>query len=278
MKKEEQKNNCFIEENGETKEKVLCEYSITAVDITRRLETELESLHYVYAFWLEGSFAMGTEDEYSDLDYWVDVEDEYVEEMLAHVEQALSSMGELDEMDRRASEHPKLGQVVYHIKGSSPYLVLDFNWQMHSRDKDEYHYIEGDIVEGAKVIFDRSNVIRFEPMNCETVEENKKNCRIECDYRYSQHGRVEKYILRKTFPEAYAYYNKYVIEPLVILLRLKYTPLYPYHYLLHISQHMPNEVITRLNHMLQINSFDEMCSCMKEAEEWYHQLVIELYE
>ena len=42
---------------------------ITEKEITEVLKKELMPLHYIYAFWLEGSFAMGYADEYSDIDY-----------------------------------------------------------------------------------------------------------------------------------------------------------------------------------------------------------------
>jgi hypothetical protein len=155
--------------------------------------------------------------------------------------------------------------------------VLDFNWQLHSRDRNEYHYIKNDVVEGAKVIFDKDEVIRFEEADDQEIIKNKVNCKQECDYRYSQHLRVRKYISRGVFPESYAYYNKYVIEPLVMFLRLKYTPLYTYHYLLHISNHMPQAVVERLEKLIQVKSLDEMERRMKEAEEWYQELHEELY-
>ncbi len=249
---------------------------ITEKDITKVLKEELLPLPYVYAFWLEGSFAMGYADEYSDIDYWIDVEDDYVKDALLHVETALSRLGALDEKDETGNEHPKLGQMVYHIEGSSPYLVLDFNWQLHSRDRKEYHYIKDDIVEGASVIFDKDNVINYEEADIQEIAKNRDNCLPECDYRYSQHMRVKKYILRGDYPESYAYYNRYVIEPLVILLRLKYTPLYPYHYLLHISKHMPGEVVARLEEFIKITSFKEMEAAMEKAEEWYRELHQEL--
>ena len=250
---------------------------ITEKKITAVLKNKLQPLPYVYAFWLEGSFAMGYADEYSDIDYWIDVEDAYVTDTLEHVEAALKELSELDERDETGNEHPKLGQMVYHLKETNPYLVLDFNWQLHSRDRKEYHYIKNDIVEGARVIFDKDKVVRFEEADEQEIADNKEKCRQECDYRYSQHLRVQKYIHRGNWPESYAYYNKYVIEPLVMLLRLKYTPLYPYHYLLHISKHMPQSVIKRLEQLIQVANLSEMESAMKEAEAWYQELHGELY-
>lgn len=250
---------------------------ITEKEITEALKNELLPLPYVYALWVEGSYAMGYADAYSDIDYWIDVADECLKEALEHVETALKSLGELDERDETGNEHTKLGQIVYHIKGSNPYLVLDFNWQLHSRDRQEYHYIKDDVVEGALVIFDKDNVICFEEANEQEISRNKLECKKECDYRYSQHLRVDKYIRRNTFPESYAYYNKYVIEPLVMLLRLKFTPLYPFNYLLHISMHMPDDIVNRLEKLIQVSSLNEMASAMKDAEKWYVEIHEELY-
>ncbi|BCN30857.1 nucleotidyltransferase domain-containing protein [Anaeromicropila herbilytica] len=250
---------------------------ITEKDITETLKNELEPLNYIYAFWIEGSFAMGYADEYSDIDYWIDVDDDHQKDALEHVEIALRNLGEIDGRDENGNGNPKLGQIVYHIKDSSPYLVLDFNWQLHSRDRKEYHYIKNDIVEGASVIFDKDDVVRFEEADDQEIINNKENCKKECDYRYSQHIRVRKYINRGAFAECYAYYNKYVIEPLVMLLRLKYTPLYPYHYLLHISMHMPCAIVERLEKLMQVKSLNDIENRMREAEEWYHELHEELY-
>lgn len=250
---------------------------ITEKDITESLKNELQPLPYIYAFWLEGLYAMGYADEYSDIDYWIDVDDNYVKEALEHVEIALRKFGELDERDETGNDHPKLGQIVYHVKGSSPYLVIDFNWQLHSSDRNEYYFIKGDIVEGARVIFDKDNVIQFKEANPQEILKNKENCKQECDYRYSQHNRVRKYIRRGSYAECYAYYNKYVIEPLVMFLRLKHIPLYPYHYLLHISKHMPQDVVKRLERLIQVKFLDEMEDKMREAEGWYYELHEELY-
>lgn len=250
---------------------------ITEKEITEVLQNELQHLPYVYAFWLEGSFAMGHEDEYSDIDYWIDVEDAHVKEALEHVETALLRLGELDERDETANNHPKLGQIVYHIKNSNPYLVLDFNWQLHSRDRKEYHYIKNDNVEGAKILFDKDNVIRFVEADVQEFIKNRNQYKEECDYRYSQHLRVKKYIRRGNFLESYAYYNKYVIEPLVILLRLKYTPLYPDHYLLHISKHIPQLDANRLEKLIKVTTLGEMEIALHKAEQWYQELHNNLY-
>ena len=64
--------------------------------IIEKLSEALEPLPYVYAFWLEGADAAGTADEYSDIDFWVDFEDDYEEQAYEAVENALSGLSEID--------------------------------------------------------------------------------------------------------------------------------------------------------------------------------------
>jgi hypothetical protein len=86
----------------------------------------------VYAFWLEGSDALGTADDYSDIDIWIDVADAFESPSYEIVETALSELSPIDYMYIEPPGHPKLRQRVYHLAGTSEYLMIDFNWQLHS--------------------------------------------------------------------------------------------------------------------------------------------------
>jgi len=160
------------------------------------LRAKLESLNYIYAMWLEGADATGTLDLYSDLDIYIDVEDENEFDAIEAVESALNELGEVDYRYVMDHGHPKLRQRIYHLKGTSEYLMIDFCWQLHSRDREEYVYIYGSNVEAAKVIFDKDNIIRhkeFDPIDYQKYNQDRIK---ECKYRYTQHSRVMKYVNR----------------------------------------------------------------------------------
>jgi predicted nucleotidyltransferase len=210
---------------------------IDRVDITSKLRGALEPLSFVYAFWLEGADANGTADEFSDIDYWVDFEDDFEAQVYLAVENALSELSEIDYKYVMKHDHPKIRQRIYHLAGTSEYLMIDFCWQLHSRPKDEYVYIENYTVETVKVIFDKDNIIRYKPLDISAFKEWNIHRLNEAKYRRTQHIRAEKYVRRGQYLEAYAYYNRYVLEPLIDLLRLIYTPAYANYYLIHISQH-----------------------------------------
>lgn len=246
--------------------------------IISTLKHDLEKLDFVYAFWLEGSYAMGYADSFSDLDCCINVEDDKVNIALEYVEESLKKIGELDQIEVRENKNKKMGQMVYHISGTPSFLLIDFNWQVHSVEEKYRTYINDDIVEGAKVIFDKDNIVKFVEANAEEVRYNRlKGCK-ECDFFWNQQARVLKYYQRDRYLEAHAYFGRYVLEPLVKMLRLKYTPLYPDNYLIHISNHIPEECANRLKRILQNTNVEDMQCSMTNAREWYNELRLDVLE
>jgi len=244
--------------------------------IIEKLKVKLEPLEYIYALWLEGADASGMVDEYSDIDFWVDFEDEYENEAYKVVENALEEVAKLDYKYVMKHGHPKIRQRMYHLSGSSEYLMIDFCWQLHSRAKKECEYIKGNTVETAKVIFDKAEVVRFVDDDPSVYMEMNNARLAECKYRYSQHSRVKKYIHRGHYLEAYAYYNRYVLEPLIDLLRLIYTPANADYYLVHISHHIPDSKLKRLEYFTLITSLDAMENRLPEAKVWFEEMIKEL--
>jgi hypothetical protein len=137
-------------------------------------------------------------------------------------------------------------------------------------------YIKDNQIEAAKVIFDKSEVIRYKDYN-EGDYRIFNIARLEnCQYRYSQQCRVMKYVHRGMYLEAYAYYNRYVLEPLIDMLRLKYTPSHADYYLIHISQHIPKSEVKKLEFFAKISSLKDIDEKMSLAKTWFLELMREL--
>ena len=236
------------------------------------------SMNEVHAYWLEGADSLNAIDEYSDIDIWLDVEDGNEEMVFKIAEEELSKLGNLDFKFSVDHKHPKIYQNYYHIEGTSEYLIIDFCIQSHSRDRDEVKFVEGDILEFPKVIFDKSAVI--------TILENEeqididliKNLINEIIAKYKQHSRVLKYVYRNNYPEAFIYYLKYVADPLVELLRIKYTPKYHYLHFIHISNHIPKEEIRRIEYYYQISTLNDIRTKTIEAKDICNRLIEEIEE
>ena len=241
-------------------------------EIISRLRIVLEPLPFIYALWLEGADATGTADEYSDLDFWIDIDDEYEPQAFDAVEAALSEIAPIDYNYEARKGHPLLRQRIYHLSGTSEYLLIDFNAQLHSRPRDEYKLLDNDSIEAAWVLFDKDNIIRHKPFDLSEFADLNKLRFAEAAYRRSQHVRAEKYVRRGLYLEAYAYYNRYVLEPLIDLLRLIYTPAHADYYLVHISQHLPAAEREKLEFFTRIATLDDIAAKIPQAGVCFDEL------
>lgn len=236
------------------------------------------SMNEVHAYWLEGADGLNAVDEYSDIDIWFDVEDGFEDRVFQIAEEEFSRLGKLDFKFNVDHKHPKIHQYYYHIEGTSEYLIIDFCIQSHSRDRNEVKFIEGDILEFPKVIFDKSGVITIlkndEQIDVSLIEKVIN----EIMSKYTQHSRVIKYVERNNYPEAFIYYLKYVADPLVELVRIKYTPKYHNLHLLHISNHIPENETRLLEYYYQISSLSDIRIKTIEAKETCKKLIKEIEE
>jgi len=80
-------------------------------------------------------------------------------------------------------------------------------------------------------------------------------------------------VRRGLYLESYAYYNRYVLEPLVDLLRLIHTPAYADWHMVHISAHIPCAEKERLEFFAQISSLSDIAKRIPLAGEWFDELM-----
>ena len=245
---------------------------VTKQSLIANLKQQLEPLDYVYALWLEGSDANGTADAYSDIDLWADVADEKEQEAIASVESALRGIAPFDFCHIMTHGHPKIRQRIYHLAGMDPYLMIDFCWQLHSRPRNSYSFDPDDTIETARVIFDKDDVIRFCPRDPLSFAAANQALMSDMTYRMAQHIRVVKYVKRGLFPEAFAAYGQYVLEPLVALLRVIHTPAHTDYGLLHISNHLPQDLAARLAFFVKVGSLSEIEDKTAWAKTWFDEL------
>lgn len=228
---------------------------------------------YVYAMWLEGADGLNQVDEYSDLDIWFDVEDSkrnsFINDLIYH----LSLLGKIDSVMRQSTKD--IYQSNIHLENTSEYLTIDLAAQNDTRDRNATCFINGSITEVPLVIFDKKNIITFcdqddvDRGELNTVFDEKKN-------RILQYSRVIKYIKRNQYLECFMEYEKQILRPIVTIARIIYTP-YIYDYeLCHISRHLPNDIVKKIEVLYKVNSFEDIeksislaLDILKEFEQKY---------
>lgn len=213
------------------------------------------SKDYVYAMWLEGADGLNLVDEYSDLDFWFDVEDSKRDTFIHDLVNHLSLIGKIDSrMDQSTKD---IYQSNIHLENTSEYLTIDLAAQNDSRDREDTCFTNGSITEVPLVIFDKKNIITYhEPYEIDkdelkTIFEQKKN-------RILQYSRVTKYIKRDQYLECFMEYEKQILKPIVTIARLIYTPdIYDYE-LCHISRHLPKNIVEEITQLYKVSSFDNI--------------------
>jgi len=110
----------------------------------------------IYAMWLEGSWATGKNNEHSDIDVWLDVEDGCFDSCIAYFRDELKKVGDIDWEDARGiySENPKLIKQIFHLAGFPKDQTVELDIQEHSRN---FVFNKNDHI--IKVIFDKNGTI-----------------------------------------------------------------------------------------------------------------------
>jgi hypothetical protein len=226
---------------------------ISRQDIIVALRERLEREPKILAMWLEGADAVQAVDEYSDIDVCCSVIAGAMPEVTDLAQQALENLAPVDLVQRLTTADDTL-TTVFHLAGASEYLLVDFSVYV-ARGSD---FIAGDEIEKPLVLFDRGPVIQYRDPAQELRLQRSGQRLQELKDTVAQSARIKKYVRRGDFLEAYGYYQKWLLVPLIEVLRMKYTPLHPDYYIVHISRHLPAEVRIRLEELFKVNSVAEI--------------------
>ena len=239
--------------------------------IIATLRTHLEPNPKILAMWLEGADATNAVDEYSDLDLCCSVEAGSLAQVADQAEQALARLAPLD-FRQKLRDEKDFQHWVFHLAGTSAYLLIDFNLFV-ARGSE---FVVGDTIEQPLVLFDKAHVIRYVSQPERLTALARQQRLQELRDTVAQASRLDKYVKRDEFLEAFGYYQRWLLTPLIEVLRMQYTPLHPDYFIVHISRHLPNHVLRRLEVLFKVNSVAEIESKRKEALTFFEETVAAL--
>lgn len=239
--------------------------------IIATINSEFISDEKVYAFWLEGADAIGTVDEYSDIDMWFDVEDGYEDMFINHIKETLINISPIEFFHEKYHNHPKIRQMFIRLSDTSKFLIIDLCIQSHSR---KIEFIKEFEDEKVKVMFDKGDVIKYTntDMNEFTQSINKRREEIIKTYEFFAVW-IEKEIKRNNYLEALAYYNEYILCPLIELLRIIYAPTKSGFGSKHIKRDLPIDKVNMIEYLYKISSIEEIGKKTREAISYFHEHV-----
>lgn len=132
---------------------------MTLLDVVEKIALDLATNPHINAMWLEGSWATGKNNDQSDIDVWLDVADDTLQECIDTFRNALTKTGNIDWEQARGiySQKPKLQKQTFHLAGFPKSQQIELDLQEHSRNF-LFHKNEHVI----RVLFDKNHTIKWQ--------------------------------------------------------------------------------------------------------------------
>jgi len=216
--------------------------------------------------------AFGRIDAWSDLDLYVVVDDDRVDETFRAVEAALECVSGI----RRKCEipHPPesgIAQAFYRLEGTSEHLLVDLAVLKRSApDK----YLQPEIHGDAVVAFDKSSATTTRPLDVEAFVERIR-ARVE-----RLRGRIDMFapfvvreIERGNGVEAIDLYRVVVLDSLLEVLRIRHGPLQFDFRTRYVHRELPPAVVAGFERLAFVRDLDDLSGKHREALAWFHETV-----
>jgi hypothetical protein len=143
-------------------------------------------------------------------------------------------------------------------------------------DRRAFCFVRQNSYERPFVLFDKADVVAFVDVDQPAVEAEIRERVAALEATFSLQSRVRKYVERDAFLEALAYYRKYVLDPVIELLRIRYTPLIRDHYLVHISDQLPEPEVQTLEDLHRVTSASEIGAKLGTANAFFVRVLAEV--
>lgn len=131
---------------------------MTLIEIITMLAPMVAKNPHVHAMWLEGSYATSKQHDGSDIDVWLDVDDNSFERCVNDFREKLAQLVEIKMETTRGiySSNPKLMKQTFILEGFSEGQDIELDLQEHSR---QFVFSKND--NAVKVLFDKDETIKW---------------------------------------------------------------------------------------------------------------------
>jgi len=250
--------------------------SLSRSQIFESLAKALEVLPWVDALWEGGSAAFGREDEWSDMDVQVIVEDPRVPELFVVVEDVLGSLSPISAVFKvpEPAWHGH-SQRFYELEKAGPFLIVDF---CAIRRSNPNRFLEREIHGEPRFVFDKTGVaagVLPGDSRAWDVRLRERIAQIQVRFKMFQ-TLVTKECLRNRPLDAAHFYQALTLGPLVEMLRIKHDPWRHHFGWRYLSYGLPAAEHIRLVRLAYPGSVEAIPELHEEAQRWFESLAKEL--
>jgi hypothetical protein len=230
---------------------------------------------FIHALWEGGSAAFNRVDEFSDLDLHAIIDDEHIREVFELTETTLAGLSPIT-LKYEVPEPTWHGhsQTFYRLRDTSKYFMVDLALMKLSNPN---RFLEPEMHGQARVLFDKSGLVVPPVFDWERLEKSLRERLAHLRTFFDLFEVVvEKEILRSNPLDAQAFYQRFTIQPLVEVLRMKYDPpRYQFH-MRYLYYDLPQPVAHALEELVFPVDLLDLAQKRQRALAWFEQTWEEL--
>ena len=245
---------------------------LTRETVIKTIVEFMKQLEYVHALYEGGAVAFNRIDEWSDIDLYIVVDDEKVNETFAAVEIALESLSPIKHKYSVIKlPWPSVSQVFYRLEQTSEYLLIDLAViKLSSPEKFLEPHIHGNVV----FYINKSDKVRVPIMDKEALTENLKQKLARLRDRFTIFNiNVQKEINRGNYLEALILYNSITLGSVVDALRIKYHPFHHDFKTRYVQYELPEQIVRELQRLYFVKDITDLMKKYQEGTRWFYEIV-----
>jgi len=253
----------------------MSEKKLTRKIIIKTLVNFLKPIDYIHAFWEGGAVAFNRVDKWSDIDLYLVVDDDRVNDALQEVESALESLSPIEhKYETQQMIWPDIFQAFYKMENTSKYLLIDLAIiKISSPEKFLEPKIHGNVV----FYFNKSNKVKVPHVENNVSTEKLRQRLTRLKMRFDLFNIfVQKEIDRGNSLEAIDLYFNVTISSLVEILRIKYY--LPHHEfkMRYVHYELPAEAVKKLEYLCFVKTIKDLQEKYSEATRWFNETIFYL--
>jgi len=251
------------------------ENKLTRDIIVQTLIAVLKPLDYVYAFYEGGAAAFNRVDEWSDIDLYLVVDDDKVDEAFLAIEKALRSLSPIKQkFDVPQTGWPGVFQAFYRLEDTSEYLIIDFVvLKLSSPDKFLEPEIHGNVV----FYFNKNNKVKPFSLDRDVLVKKLHERLKRLQVRFDMFNKfVQKEINRGHLLEAIDLYHGFTLATLVEALRIKHNPIHYNFKMQYVHYELPSEIIEKFESLYFVKDEKDLQEKYYEAIKWFNKTMQEI--
>ena len=254
---------------------MLSKSRLTRDAVIHALTDTLKSFNYIHAFYEGGAAAFNRVDDWSDIDAYVVVDDDRVNDAFLVVEKVLESLSPIKQKyDVPQSGWPGIFQAFYKLEKTSDFLIIDLAvLQLNCPDKLLEPVIHGNNV----FYFNKNNVVKTPRLDKRAFAEKLQTRLERLQARFDMfNGFVQKEINRGNSLEATDLYHNLILGMLVEALRIKHNPVHYDFKMRYVHYELPPEVVERLVNLHFVKSMKDLQEKYRAAKAWFLKTMSEI--